>query len=78
MKKNELVDVYLNEWNLPDIEEIEENQTNVECVECGDKFNEFQGILEERTCMTCILKAEDPDVIRPSTLTKKGDHDDKL
>ena len=72
MKKNELVDVYLNEWNLPDIEEIEENQTNVECVECGDKFNEFQGILEERTCMTCILKAEDPDVIRPSTLTKKG------
>jgi len=50
----------------------------VECVECGDKFNEFQGILEERTCMTCILKAEDPDVIRPSTLTKKGDHDDKL
>ena len=72
MKKNELVDVYLNEWNLPDIEEIEGNQTNVECVECGDKFNEFQGILEERTCMTCILKAEDPDVIRPSTLTKKG------
>jgi len=42
-----------------------------ECIECGDTFNKFQGILEERTCMTCILKREDPDVIRPSMLTKE-------
>ena len=60
------------------IRHLEETESAEECIECGDKFNEFQGILEERTCMTCILKAEDPDVIRPSTLTKKGDHDDKL
>ena len=43
----------------------------ITCVECGDKFNKFQGILEERTCMTCILKREDPDVIRPIKLTGK-------
>ena len=41
------------------------------CIECGDKFNEFQGDMDERTCMTCILKAEDPDVIRPSALTEE-------
>ena len=45
--------------------------TYVECVECGDRFNKFQGILEEGTCMTCILKREDPDVIRPTMLTKE-------
>ena len=41
----------------------------ITCIECGDKFNKFQGSMEERTCMTCILKAEDPDVIRPAPVT---------
>jgi len=35
----------------------------ITCIECGDKFNKFQGNMEERTCMTCILKNEDPEVI---------------
>jgi len=43
----------------------------ITCIECGDKFNKFQGSLEERTCMTCILKAEDPDVIRPAPVTTR-------
>ena len=42
----------------------------ITCIECGDKFNKFQGSMEERTCMTCILKAEDPDAIRPAPITK--------
>ena len=41
----------------------------ITCIECGDKFNKFQGSMEERTCMTCILKAEDPDAIRPAPVT---------
>ena len=41
------------------------------CIECGDKFNKFQGEMDERTCMTCVLKKEDPDVIRPSMLTEE-------
>ena len=43
----------------------------ITCIECGDKFNKFQGDMDERTCMTCVLKKEDPDVIRPSMLTKE-------
>mgnify|MGYP003670709025 CR=1 FL=1 len=42
----------------------------ITCIECGDKFNKFQGSMEERTCMTCILKVEDPDAIRPAPITK--------
>jgi len=44
----------------------------ITCIECGDKFNKFQGSMEERTCMTCILKAEDPDVIRPAPVNVFG------
>ena len=43
----------------------------ITCIECGHKFNKFQGDMDERTCMTCVLKREDPDVIRPSMLTKE-------
>ena len=43
----------------------------ITCIECGDKFNKFQGDMDERTYMTCVLKREDPDVIRPSMLTKE-------
>ena len=60
---------YLEE-NIKESEVVNET-TYVECVECGDKFNKFQGDMDERTCMTCILKREDPDVIRPIKLTGK-------
>ena len=43
----------------------------ITCIECGDKFNEFQGDMDERTCMTCVLKREDPDVIRPLRIRLK-------
>jgi len=36
----------------------------VTCIECGDKFNKFQGNMDERTCTTCILKKEDPEAIK--------------
>ena len=36
----------------------------ITCIECGDKFNRTTGDVDERTCLTCILKAEDPDVIK--------------
>ena len=41
------------------------------CIECGDRFNEFQGDVDERTCMTCVLKKESPDVIRPFRIRLK-------
>jgi len=41
----------------------------ITCIECGDKFNKFQGSLEWRSSMTWILKAEDPDSIRPAPVT---------
>jgi len=34
------------------------------CIECGDKFDKFSGDVDERTCMTCILKEEDPETIK--------------
>ena len=49
----------------------EDVMIEITCIECGDKFNKFQGDMDERTCMTCVLKKEDPDVIRPSMLIKE-------
>ena len=43
----------------------------ITCIECGDKFNEFQGDMDERTCMTCVLKQESPDVISHPALTEE-------
>ena len=43
----------------------------ITCIECGDKFNEFQGDMDERTCMTCVLKKESPDVISHPALTEE-------
>ena len=37
----------------------------ITCIECMHKFNKFTGDMDERTCLTCILKEEDPEVIRP-------------
>ena len=34
------------------------------CIECGDKLNGYTGDMDERTCLTCILKEEDPEVIK--------------
>ena len=36
----------------------------ITCIECGDKFDKYSGDVDERTCMTCILKDEDPEVIK--------------
>ena len=41
------------------------------CVECGDFLNKTQDNMDERICMTCVLKKESPDVIRPSILTEE-------
>tara|TARA_Y100001951_G_scaffold28626_1_gene22426 strand:+ start:248 stop:403 length:156 start_codon:yes stop_codon:yes gene_type:complete len=45
----------------------------VTCIECGDKFNKFQGDMDERTCMTCILKKEDPDAIKSDKGVRTND-----
>jgi|21_taG_2_1085346.scaffolds.fasta_scaffold86023_3 hypothetical protein len=52
----------------------------ITCIECGDKFNKFQGSMDERTCTTCILKAEDPETILNVTSIddKYKDEDYKL
>ena len=42
-----------------------------ECVECGDVLSRIQDNMSDRTCMTCVLKAEDPDVI--TTLKKESE-----
>jgi len=36
----------------------------ITCIECGHKFNKFQGDMDNRTCMTCVLKRDDPEAIR--------------
>ena len=36
----------------------------ITCIECGDKFDKFTGDMDERTCLTCVLKNEDPEVIK--------------
>ena len=45
----------------------------ITCIECGHKFNAFQGNMDERTCMTCILKKEDPETIKPFIRKNKMD-----
>ena len=36
----------------------------ITCIECEDKFDKFSGDIDERTCLTCILKEEDPETIK--------------
>ena len=43
----------------------------ITCIECGDFLNKIQDNMDERTCMTCVLKREDPDVIRPLRIRLK-------
>jgi len=44
----------------------------ITCIECGDKFDRYTGDMDERTCLTCVLKEEDPDVIKILTDIVKG------
>ena len=53
------------------IRHLEEIESAEECVECGDFLNKIQDNMDERICMTCVLKKESPDVIRPSILTEE-------
>ena len=36
------------------------------CVVCGDEFDEYSGDTVEQMCMTCILKRDDPECLKPS------------
>ena len=36
------------------------------CVVCGDEFDEYSGDKTEQMCITCILKRDDPDCLKPS------------
>ena len=41
------------------------------CIECGYFLNHIQDNMDERICMTCVLKKESPDVIRPFRIRLK-------
>ena len=47
----------------------------ITCIECGDKFDRTTGDVDEHTCLTCILKAEDPDVIKSDNVSYAEDID---
>ena len=34
------------------------------CIVCGDKFDKYSGDIGRRTCLTCVLKEEDPETIK--------------
>ena len=44
----------------------------ITCIECGNKFDKFTGDMDERTCLTCVLKEEDPDVIKEDNFALDG------
>ena len=49
----------------------------VTCIECGHKFDKYTGDMDVRMCLTCILKAEDPDVIKgPNLIKQRVDRED--
>jgi len=49
----------------------------VTCIECGDKFDKYTGDMDVRMCLTCVLKAEDPDVIKgPNLIKQRVDRED--
>ena len=47
----------------------------VTCIECGDKFDKYTGDMDVRMCLTCILKAQDPDVIKSDNVSYAEDID---
>ncbi len=38
--------------------------SKVTCIECGDIFDKYSGDIDELTCLTCVLKNEDPESIK--------------
>ena len=49
----------------------------VTCIECGHKFDKYTGDMDVRMCLTCVLKAEDPDVIKgPNLIKQRVDRED--
>ena len=49
----------------------------ITCIECGHKFDKYTGDMDVRMCLTCILKAEDPDVIKgPNLIKQRVDRED--
>jgi len=34
------------------------------CKKCGEMFDGYSGNIAELTCLTCVLKNEDPEVIK--------------
>ena len=49
----------------------------ITCIECGHKFDKYTGDMDERTCLTCVLKDEDPDVIKgPNLIKQRVDRED--
>jgi len=50
----------------------------ITCIECGDKFDRYTGDMDERTCLTCVLKEEDPDVVYkgPNLIKQRLDRED--
>ena len=46
--------------------------SKVTCIECGDIFGKFTGDIDERTCLTCILENEDPEVIKEDNFALDG------
>ena len=47
----------------------------VTCIECGDKFDKYTGDMDVRMCLTCVLKAQDPDVIKSDNVSYAEDID---
>ena len=47
----------------------------ITCIECGHKFDKYTGDMDERTCLTCVLKEEDPDVIKSDNVSYAEDID---
>ena len=49
----------------------------ITCIECGHKFDKYTGDMDVRMCLTCVLKAEDPDVIKgPNLIKQRVDRED--
>ena len=47
----------------------------VTCIECGHKFDKYTGDMDVRMCLTCVLKSQDPDVIKSDNVSYAEDID---
>ena len=49
----------------------------ITCIECGHKFDKYTGDMDVRMCLTCVLKSQDPDVIKvPNLIKQRVDRED--